>query len=116
VGLRQNVRRGEQFQNLTSVDTNRSAAVHPESKVQAPALESHPSLSAPSRPVFDLFGEEIQTKRTGRFINAYILALQLIALHKKIALEFLAERVLVLQGNLNILRYNTAKKVCLSAS
>jgi hypothetical protein len=109
---------GKPFRNLTGVETNPFAASHPVSESQSATirgLASHSSLSAPFRPVLDLFGKEIETERTGRLIDAYILALKLIALHKEIALEFVAERVLVLEGDFNIFRYNSAKEVCLSA-
>ncbi len=75
------------------------------------ASKSYSSIPALLLPVFNLFGKEIKAQRTRRLIKAYILALKLIALHKKIRLKFTADGVLVLQGNLNILRYKSTEIV-----
>jgi len=92
------------------------AIPYPE-KIQSPPISgsrSHSSVSALFLPVFNLFGKEVKAQRTRRLIKAHILAFKLIALHKKIPFKFRVERVLILQGNSNILRHNSTKIVRLS--
>ena len=48
------------------------------------ASESYSFVSGFLFLLFNLFGKEIKTQRTGRFIMVDILALGLIALHKKL--------------------------------
>jgi len=44
----------------------------------------HSSVSALFFPRFNLFGKKVEAQRTGRLVKVYILAFELIALHKQL--------------------------------
>jgi hypothetical protein len=46
--------------------------------------EFHSSVSALFFPRFNLFGKKVEAQRTGRLVKVYILAFELIALHKQL--------------------------------